>query len=272
MDERQQDLRDKLSELAALEKANDAAALFDWAGRAWLALEFRDADAMIGLDPIDDDLIEEVDAACVRALQRAGEAGHEEASVAYAKAAWASRDERLATSAAKLVEKAYENPEGLYLMGLFAFNGFGVRADKKASLAWHRKAADKGHAGAMFELYAMLSQGLGGRKNEDEAIAWCHKSAEAGYVRAMANLGAYYATGNGGVPKDEDKSLQWYDRAARAGHGRAAAILGVMHATGAGAPESVEKAKSYFALADESGFDWRDLADASDLDPDDYES
>jgi len=270
MDEREIDLKKKLKLLKNLKAGADPDALYKWVSNAKLALEFRETDAMIGLDPIDEKLIAKVEKACLEALRLAGEAGHEQACLEYAAAVWDARDSQLASAAARLAAKVSSLPESAYLLGLFHFNGFGGPADPSESLTWHRKAAEMGNAAAMFELYAMLSQGLGGPENQDEAIMWCFKSAEGGYPRAMANLGVFYARGIG-VAKDEALALKWYDAAAQAGHGRAAATLGVMYALGEGAPRSVERAKSYFSRADECGFDWRTLADANGLDPDEYE-
>jgi TPR repeat protein len=268
---READVREKLEAFETLKAAGDPTALFEWAGLAEVALEFRATDAMIGLPTVDDELVAQLSAGRLEALRLAGEAGHEGACLAFAQAAWAASDATLAPTAVALAKRSSTQAESLYLLGLFAFNGFGVKKDAAASLGLHHEAAAKGHGAAMFELYAMLSQGLGATRNEKEAFAWCEKSAAAGYARAMANLGAFYATGNG-VRKDQALSVKWYDAAARAGHGRSAAILGVMHALGQGAPQSVDKAKEYFVLADENGFEWRGLADAQGLDPDEYEA
>ena len=271
MDPREADLRTKLRDLESLKAAGDPTELVTWADNAKLALEFRETDAMIGLDPIAGDLVAALETARLEALALASARGSMAACIEYAQSVWETKRTDAAGKAVELATKAAVTPEGAYLLGLFAFNGFGLPKDLASSLAYHRKAADLGHSGAMFELYAMLSQGLGAPANDDEAMRWCHRSAEAGNTRAMANLGGYYATGRG-VPKDEALSLKWYDKAARQGHGRAAATLGVMYALGSGAPASTDKAKEYFALADEWGYDWRDLADAQGIDPEEFEA
>lgn len=270
MNEREVDLKGKLRAFETLKTTADPSALYEWAVLAGLALEFRETDAMIGLDEVDEKLVAKVASARTDALALAGGAGHEDAALEFVKSVWSTRDAARAEAAAKLALKNSSNAENLYLLGLFAFNGFGLNEDCAASLAWHRKAAEKGNAAAMFELYAMLSQGIGSPANPKEAVQWCHKSADGGYPRAMANLGGFYATGNG-VDKDQALSLKWYAAAAELGHGKSAATLGVMYALGDGAAESAEMAKTYFAMADECGFDWRSLADACGVDPDAYE-
>lgn len=123
----------------------------------------------------------------------------------------------------------------------------------------------------MFELYAMIGQGIGGVPDEERANDFCERAAEAGHVRAMANLATFYATGRGGKAKPLTLAVRWYDRAARKGHGKAAATLGCMYALGDEIPQDSERAREYFRLSDDNGFDWRDLADAIGLDPTEWE-
>jgi TPR repeat protein len=146
-----------------------------------------------------------------------------------------------------------------HVLGLYAFHGFGRGQDHVAALTLHEAAAARGHADAMFELYAMYAQGLGTVADGTRALAWCSKAAEAGNARAMANLGGFYATGNG-VPRDLGQSVLWYDRAAQLGHGKAAATLGMMYALGDQLDPDTDKAREYLALAEDNGFDWRPLA------------
>ncbi|HSN97537.1 MAG TPA: tetratricopeptide repeat protein [Candidatus Nanopelagicales bacterium] len=306
MDDRTKDLEQHIQGLTqALQAGKGAEDLLGRALAAELALEFRGTDAMIGLPPVDDALIERADALVGEALQRAAVAGLAEAQARFgarlledgeidgalehlaaaaekgdpeagrlaAATIWEGRIENRAEQAARLAAKAAPGDESGasdYLLGLFAFHGFGGAKDLKQSVVHHEAAAKKGHDGAMFELYAMISQGLGHEKDEAEALRWCEQAAEAGNVRAMYNLGAFHATGHG-VPQDSEKSVVWYDQAARAGHGRAAATLGVMYALGEGVSKSEDLALTYFSLAEATGFEWQDLAEATGVDVEAYE-
>jgi TPR repeat protein len=147
------------------------------------------------------------------------------------------------------------------LYGYFHYRGFGRPVDHAAALAWHERAAAKGNADAMFELYVLYSTGQGSEQNDDLAMEWVMRAAEAGSVRAMYNLGAFYATGNG-VDQDLDLCLEWYEKAAQHGHGRAAATLSLMFYEGDDLEQDLERAEEYFELAYENGYDAGALFDA----------
>jgi TPR repeat protein len=66
------------------------------------------------------------------------------------------------------------------------------------------------------------------------------------------------------------KGISYYQRAAEAGHGRAAAVLGVVYARGDDVSADDDKARTFFSLAEELGFDWETLAEAQGLKPERY--
>ncbi len=160
----------------------------------------------------------------------------------------------------RVVELLDDDPTGevALLKGYFHYRGFGFEQDLAQSVAWHEKAAAKGNADAMFELYVLHSTGQGTEPNQDLAIEWAMRAAEAGNIRAMYNLGGFFATGNG-VEQNDQFALDWYEKAAHAGHGRAAATLAVMLVTGQGAETDLERAESFYELAYENGFDADEL-------------
>jgi len=293
---REQDLKSKRAALLQAISSGNGQACLEAAAAAALALDFRETDTGIGLEPVDDVLVDEVEELVVQALQQGAEAGIAAASrhlaeyhlgvfeleealehfagaaeqgdadalLAGAHAIWEERDEAFAGRAFQWAHEASaDDPVGhaRHLLGLFRFNGFGCEEDLERSYARQRAAAEAGNSDAMFELYAMCSQGLGTEVDAEEALRWCVRSAQAGGVRAMYNLGAAYATGRG-VEVDLVKSLEWYDWAANAGHGLAAATLGVMFAVGDGVDPDDTRAAAYFDLADQNGHDWRQLADS----------
>lgn len=305
MDGRALDAQEKCDELRAAIAAADPTSLREAARRARLALEFRATDAMIGLGEVDDALLAELaaltraaltraaelgdrDAACdlaelhlhtgdidaaLAALEGPARAGHAAAAARAAEIIWRTGDEaRHAEALAWLDGARGDDPEGRvrYIEALYAFHGLGRPADHAAARILHEEAAVRGHADAMFELYAMNAQGLGGPEDRAAAIRWCARAAAAGNRRAMANLGAFHATGNG-LPRDPARAIEWYTRAADAGHGKSAATLGIMHATGDCVDVDVAGARRWFAAADALGYDWREMAESIDLDPADYE-
>jgi len=306
VNERAQDLKTKSSALKAALNGADAAKLFHLACAAEVATAFRDTDAMIGLTPVDPDLVEEVSALIDQALQRAAEAGlvdarrhlgdrlidggrMEEAVTALAPLAAAGDpgataraaeivwrldlDDHVVVARSWLAAATPNDADGkvTYLRALYAYHGLGQTADLSESQKLHEAAAAKGYADSMFELYIFHAKGLAGTADAAAAHAWLERAAEAGNNRAMSNQGGAYATGTPLVEQDLAKSAHWYDRAAVAVNGRAAATLGIMYAMGNDLPKDDEKARHYFDLSDEIGFDWRSLAERVGVDPEAYE-
>jgi TPR repeat protein len=267
-DGRTADTKAKIAELQLVLTEGSGEALNDAASRARTALEFRYADAMIGLDSVDEELVEQLAELVDEATYRSAELGNIDGCLAAAELAWQEQDETRSTAAFEFATKADAAgvARATYLLGLFHFNGFGTHEDLEASFATHERAAKLGSADAMFELYVMSAQDLGCDSDYEESLRWCFAAGEAGNARAMSNVGGMYATGNG-VELDMDKAVEWYARAAHAGHGKAAATLGVMYATGGGVDQSVENARTFFSLASETDFDWEEFAELNDVEP-----
>ncbi len=77
---------------------------------------------------------------------------------------------------------------------------------KRDPVFWFRKAAEKGHSGAMYEL-----AGLGGVSNE-EKVVWLKKGAEMGSKACMVELMNGYLHQMHGLPKDIGAFLYWEAR------------------------------------------------------------
>jgi TPR repeat protein len=260
------DAREKIERLQALIETDDRDAMFEAATAAEIALDARGADAMIGLAPVDPELIARLSELADTALGRAAGLGHPEAAAEVAWRIYCAHQEDRAAEAFELVQHAADLPNGQYLLGLFLYAGFGCDKDDAASLEYHRAAAQAGFGDAMFEMYVYTSRGIAGPVDDAAALAWCRKAAEAGSPRAMANLGGFYATGHG-VPRDEALAMEWYQRAAELGHGRAAATLGVMYAAGQGIEPDEELARRWFVAAIDLGYDPTALIVQCGLDP-----
>jgi TPR repeat protein len=86
--------------------------------------------------------------------------------------------------------------------------GHGIPQDAQQAAYWYRKAADKGHAEAQFNLARLYATGKGVKRDEEQAARWVSASATQGYALAMANFGARCAAGNG-VAKDDKRSYFW---------------------------------------------------------------
>jgi TPR repeat protein len=269
------DTRAKIGELERLLASGDGAALQSAVDAAFLALEFRATDEMIGLEPVAPELLAELRGlACrglLRAAQQAPDSERTERVLAAVQRLRLASEVGLAEQALHALGTLPERADVLYERALCAFNGFGANADHVAALKLHERAGELGSADALFELYCMHARGLGTSENLARALEYCTRAAELGQIRAMYNLGAHHASGNG-VTQNDTLARRWYERAAEAGHGRAAAVAGIMHGLEQGEGSSDAEAERFFSLADKVNFDWRPLADASGLDPEAFDA
>ena len=83
--------------------------------------------------------------------------------------------------------------------------------DYENAIAWWRKAADQGHAGAQSNLGYMLTAGLGVETNHAEAIRLFRLAAQKGNAEAQYNLGAMYDLGMS-VRQDREEAAVWFAR------------------------------------------------------------
>lgn len=155
-----------------------------------------------------------------------------------------------------LAARLDEDPDGriTFTLGLLTCHGYGCAQDLAACVALHERAAARGCADAMFELYVLYATGQGTAPDDSVARAWCQRAAALGQARACYNLGSFYASGSG-VPRDEATAQAWYRRASEAGNGRATAMLAYMVQRGEGSPPDPQGAEALFALAEAQGFD-----------------
>ena len=83
-----------------------------------------------------------------------------------------------------------------------------------------RSAANKGHAGAQYNLGVMYVNGGGLRRDYVEALRWFEKASNEGHAGARYNLGIMHLTGSG-VPKDYASAYAWVSLAAAGGNKQA---------------------------------------------------
>jgi localization factor PodJL len=100
-----------------------------------------------------------------------------------------------------------------------------------------RDAANKGDAGAAYEVAVRFAEGRGVPANVSESARWFERAAKAGLAQAQFRLGSLYEKGQG-VKKDLEKARQNYVAAAAQGNGKAMHNLAVLYAEGlAGKPD-----------------------------------
>ncbi len=120
------------------------------------------------------------------------------------------------------------NAEAQFLLGSLYINGDGVEKDDTKGLSWIMKAArqgydqarlralgiylelaERGDAGAMYNLGYMCLNGWGGERDTDAGIGWLEMAAKKGHVHSAKVLSGIYAEGKFGITPDEDKASFW---------------------------------------------------------------
>ncbi len=118
-----------------------------------------------------------------------------------------------------------EDPEAMYQMGFFHFakpgilyypNGTPVAEEDKdygGAIKWFKKAAGKGHIGAMIQAAALYRGGAGVvRRDPVEAVYWYKQAFQNGERNSSPFwLGDYYMRGEGGVSQDFQKALYYFN-------------------------------------------------------------
>ena len=98
------------------------------------------------------------------------------------------------------------------------------------AIKWYRNAAERGHAGAQYELGKCYANGDGVSHSYAEAVKWYRKAAAQDHAEAKYNLGVHYASG-WGVPEDKYEAVKWYRKAAEQGNEPAQEALKILERT-----------------------------------------
>ena len=139
---------------------------------------------------------------------------------------------------------------------LFAQAAEWSTSEKEKDALW-RRAAEMGHAGAMYELghaYCTIlrfpgwSADYNREKNEKTGAEWYAKAAELGHVESQIALSECYKEGKG-VSKDAEKSQHWLEQAAKQGHIKSQIEISSSYRIGYGVPKDAEKSKYWFEQA-----------------------
>ena len=115
------------------------------------------------------------------------------------------------------------------ILGIILFPGMnaniaykkGMEAQREhrydAAFEYFKKAAEKGHPEAQYELGCCYSKPEGTALDNSEAIKWLRKAAEQGHMDAQYGLGRLYQAGVG-VRKSTDEAIFCFEKAAEQGH------------------------------------------------------
>ncbi|KAJ3325819.1 hypothetical protein HDU76_013069 [Blyttiomyces sp. JEL0837] len=144
--------------------------------------------------------------------------------------------------------------DGMTKLGRCYMNGWGVRKDEKAAVAWYKLAARNGGARAQNQLGWCYWKGKGVEKDWAQAVYWYRQSAEQGHAEGQFNLGLSYNYGWAG-PKDPIEAVNWFWRAAENGVAAAALELGNCIEKGVGVVKDPAKAVLWFRKSADLGYD-----------------
>ena len=118
---------------------------------------------------------------------------------------------RAYTEYSKLAETG--NTNALYWQGYMQQNGLGTPADAPAGIAKMEKAAQKGNAWALSQLFKTYAQGIGVAKDEAKAIAYARQAADNTKDPLMAYATACAFLNGQGVQQDEKLGEQYLEMA-----------------------------------------------------------
>ena len=139
--------------------------------------------------------------------------------------------------AAKILrtEAEHGDAEAANALGELHLMGRGVKASPAEAMRWFQKAADAGHAVAIYNLAGLLSHGAEGvQKDEAKAKFLMRSAAEAGAADAQVTMGQAAentAAAKPGTP-DYSEAREWYEKAAAQQH--PSALMALMRFSDAG--------------------------------------
>ena len=117
-----------------------------------------------------------------------------------------------------------EKKESNFTSGCNYYFGKETPVDFDKALHYFKKAADKGHAGALYNLGIMYLKEQGVAMNHELSISYFEKAAKKEHIDAQFTLGKLYLDGTI-VTKDIKKARQYFKNACDKGDDEACAML-----------------------------------------------
>jgi len=142
-----------------------------------------------------------------KSLQAAAVAGH--ADAAYWVCRWGKM--KGAEGDAQLLRAGELGSRGAQrdLGAKFATGDWSGPKDLALAVSWYRKAAERGHDDAQYNLGFMLILGEGAPADVEEGLRWVTRAALQGDYSARKLLEDLYQNGYYGVPKRIDEANRW---------------------------------------------------------------
>lgn len=97
-------------------------------------------------------------------------------------------------------------PDAAYYAGYY--RKYKLKKEDDQTVGYLRKAADKGHAAAQYELALQYLWGRGCLKSNRQAVRLMSASAKQGYVKAQREIYSWYL-GYAGIPRDPVIAYAW---------------------------------------------------------------
>ena len=152
---------------------------------------------------------------------------------------------------------ALGSADAMFYLGVLANDG--PRADAAVAVDWFRKAAEKGHAKAAYNLALAYERGLGVLRDRATAIRWLDKAAaskdpDAEHMLALLLLDDARAAADDKVRSDKTRAaIAWLQKAAEAGSARSQYMLGTLYLGGDIVTSDAAQARKWLARALKSG-------------------
>ena len=121
--------------------------------------------------------------------------------------------------------------------------------DTAQAVDWFRKAAERQHPPAEFQMGQLYDFGFGVAQNDGEALAWYRRAAGHGSAPAQRAVGDFYQKGRAVTAADPSEAARWYERAANGDDIRAQYQLGQLYFDGTGVGRDYASAYFWFSLA-----------------------
>jgi TPR repeat protein len=152
-----------------------------------------------------------------------------------------------------------EDPCVRFALGSMCELGLHKFADPKDAEQHYLFAANKGHAGAQYNLACLYYTGFSVKGktivhvNKSKAASFFKQAAEQGNTEAQVLLGYMHYMGEGGVHPDKSEALRLFRLAAEKGSAMGQYRLGNLYYYGKGVPEDRKEALRLFQLSAAQG-------------------
>jgi TPR repeat protein len=98
------------------------------------------------------------------------------------------------------------------LGALYATGGWSGPRDPVRAAEWYRRAAERGHPDAQYNLGFMYLLGEGVQASPSEGLQWLRRSADQGEESAIRLLADIYRNGMYGVSPEDVEAQRWQEK------------------------------------------------------------